>query len=131
LKHFFNEQPCHRQVDRPDSNQPPSSLAREGLEAFGLISAIGLQNQGQKLSFLGLQLFLFFDISKVGVNPDEMLTLILTKIKNLKCSIALPFSYELPLHTDHPLARGMDSKLAQVTGNPLTAKLFSYGSRRS
>jgi hypothetical protein len=52
--HCFNEQPCHWQVDRPDSYQPPSLLAREGFEAFGLFSAIGTQNQGQKFSFLGL-----------------------------------------------------------------------------
>jgi hypothetical protein len=66
---LFDEQPRHRQVDRPDRHQPPGLLAVEGGEAVGLLGPVGAQDQVEEGGFLFFQLLLLLSSRRLGLTP--------------------------------------------------------------
>ena len=52
---LLDEQPRHRQVDRPDGHQPPGLLAVEAGEARRLLRPVGPQDQVEERRFLLLE----------------------------------------------------------------------------
>ncbi len=53
-----------------------------------------------------------------------MLALIFAEVEDFKSAVVFAFSFQLPLHTDHALAGGVDGKFAKIARDPLPAKFF-------
>ena len=98
----------------------------EGGKAVGLFGAVGAQDQVNEGGFLFRQLLLLFRFAQVGVYADIVLALVLAQVEDFKGTVVLALGFELTLHADHALARGVDGELAQVADDPLTPQLFGY-----
>ena len=74
--------------------------------------------------FLLCKLLLLLCLTQVWIHTNIMLPFILAQIQNLEGPVVLPLRFELPLHADHSLTRGVNGELAQVRGDPLSTELL-------
>ena len=98
----------------------------EGLEAIGLFGAVGAQDQVYERGFLFFQLLLLFRLAQVWIHADVMLAFVLAQVEDSKGAVVFAFGFQLPLHADHALSRGVDGELAQVADDPLSAQLLRH-----
>ena len=122
---LFSKEPRYRQVDRADSNQSPSFFTLKAAEVFNGLCPVGTKNEGNKILLLLLKLLLALLFTQVDVHPDIVRPLIFAKVEDFKSTVVLAISFQLPLRANEAFAGSMDSKLAEVGANPLSAKLFS------
>ena len=121
----------NRQINRADRDQPPGALAVEGGETIGLLRPVGAQDQVQERRFLRRELLLLLLLAQVGVDADEMLSLVLAEVENFEGAVVFSFGLELSLHANHSLTRGVDGELAQIADDPFAAQFLGYGSSSS
>ena len=130
---LFDKQPRHRQIYRPDCDQPSSLLAVERGKASRLLRAVGPQDQVEERRFFFFQLLALLFFAQVGVDADVVLAFIFAQIENFKGTIVLALGLELPLDADHPLTCGVNGEFAQIADDPLASQLFGHrgGSARA
>jgi hypothetical protein len=97
----------------------------------GRLGAVGFQDQIAELLFLaGERLFLLF----AGEPPGDVeigLALVAAEVEHLEGAEGFAAGFQLALHLDEPLARGVDAELAEVGGDPFAPELFGHGGGRA
>ena len=128
---LLDEQPRDGEIDGADRDQAARLLAVERGVAGDRLGAVGLEDQFQKRRLFCFQLFLLLGFAEIGIDPDVVLPLVSPQIQNLKCPEILPLGFQLPLHADQPLGRGVDGEFAQVGGDPLPPEFLRHRRRRA
>jgi hypothetical protein len=93
-------------------------------KAVDLLGAVSAQDEGDEGGFFGRELLLLFFLAQVGVDADEVLTLVFAQVEDLEGAVVFAGGFQLALYTDHALARGVDGELAQVGHDPFAAQSF-------